>query len=713
MIKKKIACFLIAVIILSNSIAVFAQDTIYPDYAEVFLGRDKCETYNRKMFNFNQGLNQYVIRPIHILWSSIMPEYGMDRLRYFSNNIEFPIRAVSSLIQRDFRNAGNETKRFLINTTIGLAGLYDPARHILKIEQSRENMDQALEKCKIKPGPFFVVPILYFTTVRGLFGRLLDMALNPSFYIGTPVLAAVKFCLVINRTSYFQPLLKMIESNYADPYEVRKIAFAIDMYIKRTNMDRVDIKPVDLVKNDNYIDISAKKDRLKVQMDVLAEIAATDTEYSKNKLYEIIEPNLGLVNIKLEPDIVLEGYNPQSPVVDSMRTALFTLPNMDKSIWNELSIWNRSFLKRIKISSVKLAEGRDKYKFRYIMQSNKDAPLAIIYPSIGEGISSGHSSLMAKVFYDCGYSVIIEGSPFQWEFVKSMPDGYCPGNPSNDADAMILTTSKIIDKFTAKGYKFPKKVVLGTSFGALTSLFMGAKEYEHNTLGDTQYIAICPPIDLIYAMKQVDKYTIKSDLPKEELQELVGMTSAKILRLYQIKKDIKFVVNYLPFTEQEAKLITGFIMHQKLSDLVFVLEKAPNNHKSNIYEVTNNMGYQDYAEKYLLNSEDKNVDNCEFGLMSIVNYLDSANNYKIYHSMTDYLTTKTHLKQLKQVSGSKTVLLDNGAHLGFLYRKEFYNDLRKTILSAKQQSLNVEPQYIKQNNEQTIYSDDIEIEPME
>jgi len=114
-----------------------------------------------------------------------------------------------------------------------------------------------------------------------------------------------------------------------------------------------------------------------------------------------------------------------------MRTALFDLPGVDESIWSELSIWNRSFSKRIKTGSIELTPERDKYKYRYIMQKDKSAPVAILYPSIGEGIMSSHSVLFAKLFYDAGYSVIIQGSHFHFEFLKSMPEGYRPGLPQN------------------------------------------------------------------------------------------------------------------------------------------------------------------------------------------------------------------------------------------------------------------------------------------
>lgn len=695
--KKSVVVIALLLCLFSQNFIVLASENKYPDYAFEYLGEDRWEGYNRKMFNFNLGLNKYVIRPIHILWSSIMPEYGMDRIQAATNNIEYPIRLLSSLIQRDFETSKNETIRFFTNTILGLGGMYDPAKTLFKKEQSSENMEQALAGCKMKNGKFFVFPVLSFTSFRGLLGRLLDTALNPSSYIATPVLAIVKAGLTVNKTSYMQPLIKMFESNYADPYEIAKKIYGLEGYIKCKNLDRIDIKKqMELVKSDEDKKIAQKPVILKQK-------APTPPEEKDNKIVktevtsQIYMPSFlkgganlddySTENFKLDADIILPNFNPQTPVVDSMRTALFDLPGVDESVWNELSVWNRSFSKRIRTSSVGVTEGRDNYKFRYIMQKDKSSPLAIIYPSIGEGIMSSHSVLLAKLFFDAGYSVIIQGSHFQWEFVKSMPSDYRPGLPARDAIALRSVTTKIIDNLQKKySCEFGNKIFIGTSFGALTSLFLGELESRDNTLGDAKFISICPPVDLIYAMKQIDKNSEEWNKSSEDLKQRVALTAAKVMKLYQSKDESKKEINYLPFSDEEGKLITGFVMHQKLSDLIFTIENGSKSAKSDIYHVIDNMNYRDYAEKYLLSSTDKNSDDLsyEVSLYSISDYLEHGTNYKIYHSLNDYLTNTNQLKKLKEYSGNKTVFLDNGSHLGFLYRQEFIENLKDTISLKKE-----------------------------
>ena len=206
----------------TNIQAVQAENYKYPDYATMYVGEDKYEKFNRKMFNLNTKLNKYIARPVHILWSSVMPKYGMDRIRSAYNNIEYPKRLASCLLQRDGDALKKETVRFLTNSTIGLGGLFDPADKIFKIKPTNENMEQALCKCKMKSGHYMVMPVLNACTPRSLCGRVLEAALDPSVYLATPLTSIIKFGLMVNRTSYMQPLAKMIESTYADPYDIQK-----------------------------------------------------------------------------------------------------------------------------------------------------------------------------------------------------------------------------------------------------------------------------------------------------------------------------------------------------------------------------------------------------------------------------------------------------------------------------------------------------------
>ena len=683
--KNKIVSFVLLVLLALNNISVLAEkidiqavqteNCKYPDYATMYVGEDKYEKFNRKMFNLNTKLNKYIARPVHILWSSVMPKYGMDRIKNAYNNIEYPKRLASCLLQRDGDALKKETVRFLTNSTIGLGGLFDPADKIFKIKPTNENMEQALCKCKMNSGHYMVMPVLNACTPRSLCGRMLEAALDPSVYLATPLTSIIKFGLMVNRTSYMQPLAKMIESTYADPYDIQKKLYGLENYIRNANLDRKDLLETgaELVQEGQ----SALAEEMIAQIgnDEKSEMIEGTPTGMATELELIKKP-------PLTPDIVLDDYNSQTPVIDSMRTALFDDNSVNKSMWNELSIWNRSFAKRIKTASISVDETREPYKYRYILQKDKTAPLVIMYPSIGEGSNAHHSVIFAKMFYDAGYSVIIQGSHFHWEFVKSMPEGYCPGIPSQDADYIKLVTSKIMESICAKyGCNFREKVVVGTSFGAMATLFVAEKESKNNTLGINKFIAISPPIELVYALEQLDKNSEEFDKNSPEVKHKTAITAAKILQLTQLKENSDFKIDTLPFTDEESKLITTFILRQKLSDLIFTIENIAKNTKTDFYQTVNNMSYRDYAEKYLLKNGMLTLDDIKYetGLYSLADYLTHADNYKIYQSFDDYFINKNQLARLKTLAGKHLVCLNCGAHLGFLYRKEFIDALKSDI----------------------------------
>ncbi len=646
-------------------------DEVFPNYAEIYLGKDKFENFNRKVFLFNGALNKYAIKPITVVWSSIMPKYGQERLKNAYQNILYPRILVSSLIQKDFEAVKKATTRFLVNSTLGVAGMFDVSKKILKIKPIEEDMEQALAKLKIKKGPYLVVPILSSTTVRGLFGKGLDASLDPTSYIGNPVIAGVKAGLTVNNLTLIQPLSNLVEKNYIDPYDIAKKMYGVQVAILENNLDReeiIELKEKEINEENEFKNLAQNSGFINVS----------------NNLEDIIKGSTFEDNIfsdELPIDIILKNYNPQHPVIDSMRTALFDIEGVDDSIWGENSIWNRSFKNRIKLDKVLIYPDREKYKFRYIMQKDKNSPVAIIFPSIGEGINSHHSNIMAKIFYDEGYSVIIQGSAFHYDFAKSMEKGYVPGNPNDDVKYIKETTAKILEKLEEKyDCKFRDKVVLGTSYGAMSSLFLADYEARNNTLNISKFISINPPIELLYAMSVIDENNKDWDKNPNNLKEKTSLCVAKVLNTIQ-KKEENFKIETLPFNLVEAKLITGFVLHQKLSDLIFALEDVPIHKKTDFYEKMNKISYKDYANKYLLSKNYPNLE--EFSIISslhyIKNYLQNGQNYRIYHTIDDYLVNYEQLKKLKSYSKEKMKLIDKGAHLGFLYREEFINDLRKEI----------------------------------
>lgn len=649
-------CFINKVTAIEDNSTVEIKNS-YPDYSYEFVGKDSWENFNRKIFAFNLKANKYVIRPINIAWASIMPQYGIDRVNSFYTNAKYPIRLMGCLCQKDFEASRQETKRFLTNSTLGVAGLYDVAQSKYKIEPREEDMEQALAYHNVKRGPYLVLPIVAQGNVRDIGGQVLDLPLNPTSYIVGPIALVSTGVSWVNGSTYMQPLAKMLD-NYADPYEITKQLYGIERYIKNTNLDRKSV----------YQEKTAFSPPARIS----------------HKSYDS--------NSELQADVILKDYNSQGPEVDAIRTMLFDSQNFNDSIWSELSVWNKDFNKRIKTTSVNITPAHPNYNYRYILQKDKTAPLAILYPSIGEGVTSNQSKVFAKMLYDEGYSVVIIGSPFQWEFVKSMPDNYRPGLPNQDAKYLIITTSKILNDIqNKKSFKPNKKILVGTSFGGLTTLFVAAQDENDNQLGISNYISINTPIEIFYALKQIDKYCNNWQKNITDLKLSTAITAKKVIEVAQTKydKDSTTKPVSLPFTEDEAQLAISFAMKLKLYDLVYTIEnnsrKNVSSKNNDLYKTINNMSFYDYAQKYLISEQDQSVEKLSYdsSLYSLANFLRENKKYKIYETLDDCFVNKDQLTWLKKQTGNKAIYFSNGSHLGSLYRKEFIDEFKKEIRLEK------------------------------
>ncbi len=651
----------------------------FPDYSCEFCGKDKCERFNRKLFLFNLKLNKYLIKPVDVVWSSILPKYGMERLQNAYNNINFPVRVTSCLLQKDFHASKQEVARFFINTTMGVGGLWDPAKTKFKIEANQEDIAQVLYHYKVKQGPYLVLPIVH-GNVRTVVGKILDCPFNPCSYVLGPFAIIASTVFFINNSACMQPAIKILEQTCADPYEVLRQIDGVESFIKNNNLDRSNIFLEKIASGNKNLVSAAKIDD-------------------------------GNVNVRLTPpvsaDIELKNFNPQSPLVDAMRTVLLDKENPKKSKWAQTSVWNNDFEKKIKKASIRFDNKLVKYTYRYILQKDKNAPAAIIYPAIGEGVMAEHSTTMTRILYDQGYSVIVLGSPFNWEFIKSMPDNYKPGLPSKDTDLTRLLTLKIINRLEAQ-YKlhFSDKIIVGSSFGALVTLFTAAKEEKENILGVSKFIAINPPIELMFAQRQIDKYAQDWKNSPSDIKMRAAVTVQKVIKKTEeiaAQKPTESV--YLPFDDDEAKLIAGFVMKQKLADTVFSVEKCSRCKKDLIHDEVNNMTFDEYAQKYVLAGEKKPYEQIDYesSLYSISDYLKNNDNYKIYHTVDDYFVNSQQLAWLKNQAQDKALYFSNGSHLGYLYRREFLDDFKGEIKLK-----NSKPQQEKRNLFVKILKPDLE-----
>ncbi len=140
---------------------------------------DPLEPVNSVVFEFNYRLDKYVVKPVAKVYNFFIPP---DVQQSFSNvfqNIRFFPRLLNNLLQAKFEGAGIELSRFLINSTLGVGGLFDPAGIMFELKTPSEDLGQTLGTYGVGPGPFLMIPFFGPFTLRDGVGFIGDAFLDP------------------------------------------------------------------------------------------------------------------------------------------------------------------------------------------------------------------------------------------------------------------------------------------------------------------------------------------------------------------------------------------------------------------------------------------------------------------------------------------------------------------------------------------------------
>jgi phospholipid-binding lipoprotein MlaA len=181
---------------------------------------DPYEHFNRKIYTFNDRVDNYVAKPISDGYRWITPQLVQTGVYNFFSNLKDINVVVNDVLQAKFAQSAHDTGRLALNTTMGLAGFVDVATHI-GLEKNEEDFDQTLAVWGVPQGSFLVIPLLGPTTVRGIPGAIFDTAANPSSYVGMPV----QLISLLNTRANAEGSLKFINEASLDPYVFTREAF--------------------------------------------------------------------------------------------------------------------------------------------------------------------------------------------------------------------------------------------------------------------------------------------------------------------------------------------------------------------------------------------------------------------------------------------------------------------------------------------------------
>lgn len=144
---------------------------------------DPLSGYNRAMTTFNDAAMTNVLIPISQGYKEIIPPGARSSLGNFFDNLLYPVRLANNILQGKFKNALDETNRFLLNTAVGFLGFADVATDIYEIEKHDEDFGQTLGYWGVPAGPHIVVPILGPSNLRDFSASFADGWISPLNYV--------------------------------------------------------------------------------------------------------------------------------------------------------------------------------------------------------------------------------------------------------------------------------------------------------------------------------------------------------------------------------------------------------------------------------------------------------------------------------------------------------------------------------------------------
>lgn len=181
--------------------------------------RDALEPLNRGIFKFNEVVDGVLLRPLAHIYLGVMPEFGQKMVRNVLTNLTSPVVFLNSTLQGDVNNAGRTFGRFVVNSTLGVAGAFDVATEFGIPRERRKDFGQTMGVYGAGTGTYIVLPLLGPSDARDTVGLLVDIASDPFTYILTTdeSFARAAVAGLVKRADYL-PVTDQVYRDSFDPY---------------------------------------------------------------------------------------------------------------------------------------------------------------------------------------------------------------------------------------------------------------------------------------------------------------------------------------------------------------------------------------------------------------------------------------------------------------------------------------------------------------
>jgi phospholipid-binding lipoprotein MlaA len=200
--------------------------------------RDPLEGYNRVMYRFNEQLDKAVLTPLARGYNAIVPKPVNRGVTNFVNNLGDVTSAINNLLQFKVGRAVSDIGRVAINSTIGIAGLFDVASNV-DLPRYNEDFGQTLGTWGVASGPYIVLPVIGPSSGRDSVGTVVDWFTDPVTYIeDNHVRWSLRGLNLVDTRADLLNASRVLDEAALDPY-----SFVRDAYLQKRNSDVYDGNP--------------------------------------------------------------------------------------------------------------------------------------------------------------------------------------------------------------------------------------------------------------------------------------------------------------------------------------------------------------------------------------------------------------------------------------------------------------------------------------
>ncbi len=605
-------------------------------------GEDHWQGFNRTMFDIQEAVMNYLATPLCYVYCSILPKPLILGIDNALDNSEYPVRFFATLFRGEGRCAWDETKRFVVNTVVGIGGLFDPAANRFGIFTTDASLSGTFAEWGIPQGKSLILPFVPRAHVRGCTGYVLDQGLDPKTYIDFFFPTGIG----IGWTAVFWP-------NY--------LAMGMDPW--NTNVRQAS-DPYDV-----YRRAIAAKGLLDEKLAVyhyMNELVANEEGTRRPPIRKPLPCPTGLQGRWRE----IADYEPRTPAIDTLRQRLFAPTRDDDFWWMRSSIFNGDFAGEVMTRTLPIAPDFQDARYGFVpapphAQPQRCRRLVFVIPGIGGDYDSNTALAMAELLHDAGVAVVTIDNPFNWRYATSVNQGILPGNFAEDTRRMASFMRMVIDDLSKDGLvDAPEVSIVGWSMGGLFTAYLAELESK-GELGfkADNLLAINLPVDFNHVISTVEDFMEPSrSWSREQALEKFLDVAPRLL----VWDELQFAPTP-DITEEDARYTVAASLVATLPELVArtTQDAAP-------------ISARDYLDRYVQNaaSKSESADSAKNDGMKTLDDVFRGNaHFAAIHTWDDFLLRAADRDYLDSTLGDRITWFSSGAHCGMFYTPEFKQEV--------------------------------------